>query len=177
MLKKTITYKNYLDEEVSEDFYFHLSKAELVELELSHKDGLSAALQRIIEAEDGKGIVEEFKTIILTAYGIRSDDGRQFTKNNEIREEFKSTQAFSDLFMELILNTDAAIEFINGIIPADMAAEAAKLAAPELKPVEEQVTVLPTPVIVTKAEMQAMNADELRILGSRLSKGEVKLAE
>jgi hypothetical protein len=177
VLKKTITYKDFNDQEVSEDFFFHLSKAELVELELSHEDGLSAALQRIVEAEDGKGIVQEFKNIILTAYGVRSADGKRFTKNAQIREEFEATEAYSELFMELVLDTDAAIEFINGIIPAGMAEEAAKLAAPELKAVEEEVKVLSTPVTVTKAEMQAMSQAELQALGAKLSKGEVKLAE
>jgi hypothetical protein len=177
VLKKTITYKDFNGQEVSEDFFFHLSKAELVELELSHEDGLSAALQRIVDAEDGKGIVQEFKNIILSAYGVRSADGKRFTKNSQIREEFESTEAYSELFIELVLNTDAAIEFINGIIPAGMAEEAAKLAAPDLKAVEEGVAVVPTPVMVTKAEMQNMNEVELRALGVKLSKGEVKLAE
>lgn len=177
MLKKTITFKDFNDQEVSEDFFFHLSMAEMVELELSHKDGLSASLQRIIDAEDGKGIVAEFQSIILKSYGKRSEDGRRFTKSQEIREEFESIGAYSALFMELVTNTDSAIEFINGVIPADMAEQAAKLASPELKAVEEEVRVLPAPVMVTRAEMQEMNEAELRALGVKLSKGEVKLAE
>lgn len=177
MLKKTIKYKDFNGEEASEDFFFHLSKAELVELELSHEDGLSEALQRIVAAEDGKGIVQEFKNIILSAYGVRSEDGKRFTKNAQLREEFEATEAYSELFMELVLNTDAAIEFINGIVPSGMAEEVAKLAAPELKAVEEEVKVLPTPVVVTRAEMERMNEVELRALGVKLSKGEVKLAE
>lgn len=178
MLKKTITYKDFNDQEVSEDFFFHLSMAEMVELELSHKDGLSESLQRIIAAEDGQGIVTEFQNIISKAYGKRSDDGRRFIKNQEIRDEFQSTGAYSALFMELITDTNAAIDFINGIIPAGMAEEAAKIAAaPQLKPVEEGVTVLTEPTIVTKAEMQAMSQVELAALGAKISKGEVKIAE
>ena len=69
MLKKTITYEDFNGDTVSEDFFFHLSKAELVELELSHEGGLSEALKRIVEAEDGKGIIAEFKNIILSSYG------------------------------------------------------------------------------------------------------------
>jgi hypothetical protein len=177
VLKKTITYKDFNDEEVSEDFFFHLSKAELVELEMSHEDGLAASLQRIVDAEDGKGIIKEFKNIILSAYGQRSPDGKRFVKNQQLRDEFESTEAYSELFMELVTNTDAAIEFVNGVIPAGMAEEAAKLAAPDLKAVEEGVTVLPQPVVVTKAEMNKMSEVELRALGVKLSSGEVKLAE
>lgn len=129
MLKKTIKYKDFNDEEVSEDFYFHLSKAELVELEMSHEGGLSASLQNIIAAEDGKGIIKEFKNIILSAYGRKSPDGRRFIKSQELRDDFQASEAYSELFMELVTNTDAAIEFINGIIPQGMAEEAAKLAS------------------------------------------------
>jgi hypothetical protein len=177
VLKKTITYKDFNDEEVSEDFFFHLNMAEMVELELSYEDGLSTSLAKIAAAQDGQGIVTEFKKIILSAYGKRSEDGKQFVKNQQLRDEFVATQAYSALFMELVTNTDAAIEFVNGIIPAGMAEEAAKLAAPDLKAVEEGVKVLPTPVIVTRNEMQAMNETELRALGVKLGRGEVKLAE
>ena len=177
MLKKTITYKDFNEQEVSEDFFFHLSKAELVELEMSHDGGLSDSLKRIVEAEDGKGIIAEFKNIILSAYGVRSSDGRRFTKNQQLREEFESTEAYSELFMELVTNTDSAIEFINGVIPQGMAEEAAKLtAAPDLKPVEETVKVLAPVTMVTRAEMDEMSQDELRALGVKLSSGEVKLA-
>ncbi len=179
MLKKTITYEDFNGDTVSEDFFFHLSKAELVELELSHKGGLSEALQRIVAAEDGKGIVQEFKNIILTAYGKRSDDGKRFIKTQEMRDEFSSTEAYSSLFIELVTDTDAAVEFINGVIPAGMAEEAAKLAAVDLKPVEEKVTVLPAaePRIVTRIDLQTMSQEELATLGAQISSGAVKIAE
>jgi hypothetical protein len=179
VLKKTITFEDFNGDEVSEDFFFHLSKAELVELELSHKGGLSESLKRIIEAEDGKGIIAEFKNIILSAYGQRSDDGRRFIKNQQLRDEFESSEAYSTLFMELVTNTDSAIEFINGVIPAGMAEEAAKLASIDLTPVEEKVTVLPkyTDNIVTKADLVRMSPEELQTLSERLKAGEVKLEE
>jgi hypothetical protein len=194
VLKKTITYEDFNGETKTEDFFFHLSKAELVELELSHEGGLSASLQRIIDAEDGKGIVQEFKNIILSAYGKKSDDGRRFIKNQQIREEFESTEAYSALFMELVTNTDAAVDFINGVIPAGMAEEAAALASPEVKPVEESVTVIPTPEsqvdqptdepyvyqepeVVTRAELLKMSAEDVQITMRRIEAGQAKLEE
>lgn len=145
MLKKTITYTDFNDEEVSEDFFFHLSKAELVELELSHPGGLSAALERIVAAEDGKAIISEFKNIILGSYGQKSLDGRRFVKNSQIREEFESSEAYSTLFMELVMDADAAANFINGIIPQGMAEDAAKVTAlaPVPNPEPEKI---PAPV-------------------------------
>lgn len=174
MLKKTITYTDFNGNEVSEDYFFHLSKAELVELELSHKGGLSEALQRIVEAEDGKGIVAEFKNIILSAYGQRSEDGKRFIKNQELRDEFESTEAYSALFMELITEADKATEFINGIIPAGMAEEAAKLARTETKPALQPV---PEPRVVTKEEVAQMTPEDLEHLGEGIQAGEIKLSD
>ena len=162
MLKKTITYEDFNGETISEDFFFHLSKAELVELEMSHQGGLSESLKRIVAAEDGKGIIAEFKNIILGAYGKKSEDGKRFIKNQQLREEFESSEAYSELFMELVTNTDAAIEFINGVIPSGMAEEAAKIAAVDLKVVEEGVTpIVPEKPLVeakefTDEELEAM---------------------
>lgn len=139
MLKKTITYEDFNGETVSEDFFFHLSKAELIELELSHQGGLSLALERIVAAEDGKSIIAEFKNIILGSYGQKSLDGRRFIKNSQLREEFESSAAYSTLFMELVTEADSAAEFINGIIPAGMAEEVAKLVENQEKPALEVV--------------------------------------
>jgi hypothetical protein len=175
VLKKTITYEDFNGETVSEDFFFHLSKAELVELEMSQDGGLSAALTRIVAAEDSKSIIAEFKKIILRAYGKRSDDGRRFIKNQELRDEFESTEAYSVLFMELVTNTDAAIEFINGVIPAGMAEEAAQVASGEEKPPDPALTVVPE--IVTREQISKMSEEELRHLGARISSGEAKVAD
>ena len=171
MLKKTITYQDFNGDEVSEDFFFHLSKAELVEMELSHEDGLSEALQRIIAAKDGKGIVTEFKNIILSAYGKRSSDGKRFVKNADVREEFESSEAYSTLFMELVTDTDAAIEFINGIVPSGLAEDAAKVTGADLE------VVKPKPIIISKADIAAMSREDIINLPARVSAGEIVLSE
>jgi len=170
VLKKTITYEDFNGETVSEDFFFHLSKAELIELEMSHKGGLSAALQRIVESEDGKGIIAEFKNIILSSYGKKSEDGKRFIKNQQLREEFESSEAYSELFMELVTNTDSAIEFVNGVVPTDMAQEAARIAAADLQPVEESVST-----VVTKKELVEMSPEDLQNVQKRIASGEVTL--
>jgi hypothetical protein len=134
VLKKTVTYTDFNGEEVKEDFFFHLSKAELVELEMSHEGGLSSAMERIIETDDRAAIVAEFKKIILLSYGKKSADGKRFIKNATLREGFESTAAYSALFIELVTNTDSAVEFMNGVIPADMAEEAAEIVTPKSEP-------------------------------------------
>jgi hypothetical protein len=174
VLKKTITYENFNGETVSEDFFFHLSKAELVELEMSHKGGLSEALQRIIAAEDNKELIAEFKNLILNAYGKKSEDGRRFIKNQELRDEFVSTEAYSNLFMELVTDTDAAIEFVNGVIPKGLAEEATKIVQADIKVVPEQKD---EPKIITKKDIEEMSPEEAQKIGARLAAGEIKIAE
>jgi hypothetical protein len=121
VFKKTITYEDYNGQKVTEDFYFHLSKAELMELELSKTNGLSDFMQRLIQTKDGKEIVDTFKTIILSAYGQKSEDGRRFIKTPELREEFTQTPAYSELFMEFAMNAEAGSEFIRNLVPDDIA--------------------------------------------------------
>lgn len=179
MLKKTITYTDFNGEEVSEDFFFHLSKAELVELEMSHDGGLSEALQRIVVAEDAKSIVAEFKNIILTAYGKKSADGRRFIKNQELRDEFMSTEAYSVLFMELVTDTEAAINFINGVIPAGLAEEAAKITntEPPALTVAEKSDEPQAVEILSKARFMEMSSEELERIAPRIASGEIKIVE
>lgn len=118
MLKKTITYNDYNDVERTEDFWFNLSKAEILEMEMSTAGGLAEMIQNIVATQDVPAIVKIFKELILKAYGKKSPDGKRFIKSDEIATEFSQTEAYSNLFMELATNADEAAKFVNGIIPA-----------------------------------------------------------
>lgn len=124
MLKKTITYTDYNGNKRTEDFWFHLSKAELAEMELSAEGGLANTLRRIIDTRDGKQLITIFKDLVLRSYGEKSADGRRFIKNDELRDSFSQTEAYSDLFIELATDDKAAIEFVNGIVPEEVAKNA-----------------------------------------------------
>ena len=117
MLTKSITYTDYNGEQRTETFYFNLTKAELAELNLSTEGGLQNVLQKIIDSKNVPEITKWFKKIIVMAYGEKSPDGRRFIKNRELTEEFLQTEAYSELFMELLSNDEAASDFVNGIIP------------------------------------------------------------
>lgn len=125
MIKKTITYTDYNGEERKEDFYFNLSKAELMEMELSVNGGFAEMIQKIVDAKDTPSIMKIFKDLILKAYGKKSDDGKRFMKSEEISQAFAQTEAYSELFMELATDDKAAADFVNGIVPADAAKELA----------------------------------------------------
>lgn len=118
MLKKQITYTDYNGVERTEDFYFNLNKAELTEMELSTSGGMSTLLTDIVNSQNVEQMVVIFKKIIMKSYGQKSDDGRRFFKSEEARNEFEQTEAYSELFVELLTNTDSAVQFINGIMPA-----------------------------------------------------------
>lgn len=121
MLKKTIKYVDYNDEEREEDFYFNLTKAELTQMQLSEKGGLDAVLDRMLQTRDEPSMIKMFKEIIDLSYGVKSTDGRRFIKNQEVLDDFRQTEAYSVLFMELATNSEAAAEFINGIVPREVA--------------------------------------------------------
>jgi len=117
MLKKTFTYTDYNGVERTEDHYFNLSKAELMEMELSTTGGLAEMINKIVAAQDAPAIVKIFKELVLKAYGQKSADGRRFIKSKELADEFAQTEAYSQLFMELATDADAASKFVNGIVP------------------------------------------------------------
>lgn len=117
MLKLTRTYNDYNGASRTEDFYFNLTQAEVTEMELSVDGGLVEMINRIVAAQDGKQIIAVFKDVILRAYGEKSPDGKRFIKSQELRDAFAQTEAYSDLFMELATDAEAAARFINGIIP------------------------------------------------------------
>lgn len=117
MIKETITYTDYNGVERTEDFYFNLTKAEVTEMQLQTEGGLSEMIERIVKAQDVPQIVGIFKTIILKAYGVKSADGRRFIKNDQLRDEFSQTEAYSQLFMTLATDADKAADFVNGVLP------------------------------------------------------------
>ena len=123
MYKKTITYPDYNGNEIKEDFYFNLTKAEILEMQLEKEGGLAEKIQAIVDSKNVPELIKIFKELILRSYGKKSDDGKRFIKSPELSREFTQTEAYSELFMELATDSDAASAFINGIIPANLAKE------------------------------------------------------
>ena len=124
MLKKKIKYTDYNGVEREEEFLFHLSKAELMEMQMGTVGGLGVMLQKIIDSNDAPSIIKVFKDVILKAYGEKSADGKRFMKVNDagvpLSLAFSQTEAYSELFMELSQDADAAAAFVKGIMPGDI---------------------------------------------------------
>lgn len=120
MIKETIKYTDYNGNELEEDFYFNLSKSEITEMELSYPNGLSDHITKITQSNNGAEIIKLFKELILSSYGRKSDDGKRFIKSDEEAKAFSQTEAYSELFMKLATNAEAAAEFVNGIVPKQL---------------------------------------------------------
>lgn len=120
MIKKTMNYTDFNGVERKEECYFHLTEHELTRMEMGIKGGLAEKINKIIESQDSPAIIEIFEDLIQKSYGVKTPDGR-FVKRKEDLEIFMSTQAYSDLFMELARDSEAAAAFIKGIIPSDLA--------------------------------------------------------
>lgn len=126
MLKKTITYTDYDGVSRTEDYFFNLSKSELAEMQMSVDGGLDKMLKKIIDTKNVPEIMKVFKEIILKSYGEKSPDGKYFKKSEDISTAFMQTEAYTELYMEILSNPDFAISFINGIIPSSVREEVQK---------------------------------------------------
>ena len=120
MLKKTIKYTDYNGEEREEDFYFNLSKAEVMEMQLEMEGGFDTYIKNIVDKKDTPSIIKVFKSVILKAYGEKSADGKRFVKSEAMSEAFSQTEAYSVLFMELATNPEFANAFMTGILPVEV---------------------------------------------------------
>lgn len=117
MLKKTITYTDYDGLERTEEFRFNLTKAELVDMELTTAGTFSETMKRIIAEKDIIRIAKLFKELLLKSYGVKSDDGKRFIKSQELSEAFSQTEAYSDLYIELFSNPEEAAKFFAEVAP------------------------------------------------------------
>lgn len=127
MHKMTIKYTDYNDVDREEDFFFHLTEAELTEMQLGVEGGYAAMVDKIIKAKDTPALIKVFKDLLLKSYGIKSDDGRRFIKSEELTKEFTQTPAYSIIYMMLATDDKKASEFIKKIIPAKLAARAEEM--------------------------------------------------
>lgn len=128
MIKKTITYTDYNGEERTETFYFHYTEAEILDMEMSEEGSFADRIQRIIDAKDTTALMKLIKKFVIDAYGVKSEDGRRFIKNDEVKAAFLESPAYSDIFMDMVTDDKLAAEFVNGVIPNTMKDRVAKLA-------------------------------------------------
>lgn len=142
MFVKTIKFIDFNGNEQEREYYFHLSKTEILKMEASKSGGLDKVLERIVKDKNYKEIVEFIEDIIMRAYGVKSVDGLTFDKTEAIRQAFKDSPAYDQLFIELATDSNKLIDFINCIIPEDM--------KDEVEQVEKSSSVVAFPTAATE---------------------------
>lgn len=166
MLKKTIVFEDLDGKPLTDDFYFNLSKGEIIEMELSFEGGFGEHLKNmaIDEKPNGALIISTFKDILVRSVGRRSEDGRRFIKSEDITNDFLQSDAYSVFLMELATNAEAGAEFVNAVMPKSLREQAndvqlPAVAAPEkpMVPAWKSEGRMPT-----SKELQSMSPDELR---------------
>ena len=118
MLKKTVTYTDYNGVERTEAFYFHYNEAEILDMEMSTEGGFAERIQKIIDAKDQISLMQVIKKFVIDAYVVKSEDGKRFIKNDAVRTEFLESPAYSQIWMELVMDDEIAADFINNVIPS-----------------------------------------------------------
>lgn len=123
MLERTFTYEGFDGKTYSDTWGFYLSKADLLEIQLGSFVGLDAMMKQLIDAKDGKSIMAIVKEIILKSVGKPSADGKHFIRNDEVRQDFMQTEAYSQIFEELVTDAEKAAEFIAAVVPKELGAK------------------------------------------------------
>lgn len=120
MFERKFKFEGFDGKMYEDTWGFYLSKADLLEIQLGTFVGLDALMKRLIETKNGKEIMAIVKEIILKAVGHTSPDGRKFLRNDELREEFQQTDAYSQLFSELVTDPEKVLDFIFGAVPKEI---------------------------------------------------------
>lgn len=122
MLKKPIKFEDFNGNERTEVHYFNLNKGELAKMELTLGDGegFIESLKSIAREKNPKLIIKMFEDFIQRSYGVRSDDGEHFYKNERVLEQFMATPAYDALLLEMCTDSAAASLFINGVVPVSL---------------------------------------------------------
>jgi hypothetical protein len=174
LIKWTVKYKDFEDKEVEEELYFHLTAPELIELEVSIPEGFEAWVTRVAEEEDKAELLKVFTLFLKKGYGIRSVDGRRFTKNDQILEEFESSLAYEAVFLDILTDTTKLIRFFNGVMPKDLHETAERIA----KAQGLDVPVRPLQAVEAPVEKEKINEKELREMsGEALGEAMSRIAE
>lgn len=130
MWKFTAEYEDWNGNPRKKELFFNLTMSEMMALQNSVKGGIETYYQRILDEQDNVALYKRFEDLVKLTYGVKSDDGERFIKNDEVYNTFKESGAY-DVFMQYLLTTeDGAAKFINGIMPAKVKA---KLNTPEGK--------------------------------------------
>ena len=116
MLKKRVKYEGFDGEIIEEDLYFNLTRMDLIELNDRYESkDMAAYMDKIVKEKNIKELYKVLKDIVLMAYGVKSEDGKRFVKNQTVKDEFSESLAFSQLIEDFHETDTAMSDFVTGI--------------------------------------------------------------
>lgn len=153
MIKENISWKGHDGNPANKTLYFNLTRFEIahdMELEVLEsrfkkfeEEVIRDNVQRQMTPPETREMLDIVQTLIKHSYGVRSADGKRFTKNEEVWTEFVEIGAFDAFIWYLFEDTDRANRFMEGIWPEELqiAADKVRNERPDIRPVEN--TFLP----------------------------------
>ena len=117
MLKQQVTDEDFDGNTQSETLYFNLNRMELISFQKRYgSENMENYINKLIEEKQIEPMYDLLNDFVLTAYGVRSEDGKRFIKNDEIREEFKQSLAYEALIEDFHDDSRKVLEnFIAGV--------------------------------------------------------------
>ena len=117
MLKQQVTYEDFDGNTQTETLYFNLNRMELISFQKRYgSENMENYINKLIEEKQIEPMYDLLNDFVLTAYGVRSEDGKRFIKNDEIREEFKQSLVYEALIEDFHDNSRKVLEnFIAGV--------------------------------------------------------------
>lgn len=116
MFTDTITYEDFNGQTQEKKIYFNLSRMDAIRLESSFPGGFTEYLQKTMDSGDLADAIVAFEKIAEASYGVKSEDGQRFIKNEEVWTEFKESPAYDEFMTKLMTDEDYTLNFVIGAI-------------------------------------------------------------
>lgn len=118
MLKETIHYEDFNGTKRTTTQYFHLNEKEVIDLQAHSEHGLQFEMEEAIRSNNPGRALDYITNLVHLSYGVKSQDGEQFTKSPEILANFVNSAYYSDFIVGLLQDNGLkGQEFISGIMP------------------------------------------------------------
>lgn len=146
MIKKTIPYEDLNGNQLVDDFYFNISKSELIDMQIED-ESFQSKIQRIVDTKDNRKLQKLISDLIDKSYGVRSSDGIEFLKDADSLHHFKATNAYDVLRIELATDADKLTEFVKGIMPKDLMEKAEEESKAQIEELQNHQKNIPAPPV------------------------------
>lgn len=111
MFKHTVKYKDFNGNDRKEELYFHLSLPEVTRLEAEIGGPLEEHIKGLQSDNKLDQLLAFLERMMLSSYGQKTSDGKTFFKSKEIREAFEYSNAYAELFEEMLTNPELSRKF------------------------------------------------------------------